>query len=252
MKSSASLGTVEATVEWAQENHPEVSFDVVSPAGEKAPEVEVVGPMEGDRKRHREGSSTRSHHKKSKSIVVSESGAHLPGKDLLTDDAGVAAAVVPNSAIVKMCRTYAENVCLTSPETLWFSVRDFCRIHFLSMFCFVWQLVHELEKLTLVDEEISKKNRLKQELKELSFPKAKVERREANLIQEKWSVAGKNLKLLVDRSVLITECDSLSAAVKGFEIRVAELEQGLAEKTDLSKALEEECGKTQLELDTVK
>lgn len=45
---------------------------------------------------------------------------------------------------------------------------------------------------------------------------------------------------------MITECDSLGAAVKRFELKIAELEQSLVEKNDQIKDLEEGRGKVQL------
>lgn len=56
-----------------------------------------------------------------------------------------------------------------------------------------------------------------------------MEQREADLIREKRIVDGNNLKSLVECSSLITECDSLTAVVKKFELKVAELQQRLLE-----------------------
>lgn len=105
-----SSGTTEAAAEEAQENHPEAVVEFVAPSEEKGPEVEVSGPREGDRKRHREGHSSRSH-KKSKSIVASGSGVPLSGKDLLPEDGAAAGS---RSSTVKMCKAYAEKVSLLS------------------------------------------------------------------------------------------------------------------------------------------
>lgn len=67
-----------------------------------------------------------------------------------------------------------------------------------------------------MDENLLEANRLKGELDAMASAKEDVERREAELIREKRLVDGKNLQLLVERSSLITECDSLTAAVKRF------------------------------------
>lgn len=63
---------------------------------------------------------------------------------------------------------------------------------------------------------------------------------------------GKVLKLLVERSSLITECDSLTSVVKKFEMQVAELQQGLVEKEYLVKTIEEERNRARSELEDVK
>lgn len=93
---------------------------------------------------------------------------------------------------------------------------------------------------------------LKKELAEMTSAKAEAERHEAEITQEKRVVDGKILKLLVERSAHITECDSLVAAVKNFELRLAELRQSLAEKENLLKLVEEERSKACSELDVVK
>lgn len=63
---------------------------------------------------------------------------------------------------------------------------------------------------------------------------------------------GKNLKMLVERSALITECDSLGHAVKNFELKIAELRQQLVETEDLLKLVGEERDKARSELGVVK
>lgn len=72
------------------------------------------------------------------------------------------------------------------------------------------------------------------------------------MVQEKMVVDGKVLKLLVERSSLITECDSLTSVVKKFEMQVAELQQGLVEKEYLVKTIEEERNRARSELEDVK
>lgn len=72
-------------------------------------------------------------------------------------------------------------------------------------------------------------DRLKGELEAVTLAKVKAEQREADLIREKRIVDGNNLKSLVECSSLITECDSLTAVVKKFELKVAELQQRLLE-----------------------
>lgn len=60
------------------------------------------------------------------------------------------------------------------------------------------------------------------------------------------------MKLLVERSSLITECDSMTAALKKFELKTAELQQLLAKKGDLSRLLEEERDNARSEVDAVR
>lgn len=109
----------------------------------------------------------------------------------------------------------------------------------------------ELEKLKLVDDDLLEMDRLKRELADATSARDAAERREAEMIQEKRVVDGKNLKLLVERSALITECDSLNSLVKNFELKLAELQNSLAEKEDLTKHVEGERNKACSELGAV-
>lgn len=103
-----------------------------------------------------------------------------------------------------------------------------------------------------MDESILEAGRLKEELEAMSSAKAELERREAELIQERRDVDGKNLKLLVERSALITECDTLTAVVKKFELKVAELQQQVFDKEGLVKDLAGERDKVRADLDDSK
>lgn len=103
-----------------------------------------------------------------------------------------------------------------------------------------------------MDEDLLEVDRLKGELEVVTQAKAEVELREAELIWAKWTVDGKNLKLLVERSSLITECESLTAMVKKLESQITELQQSLMEQEDFSKTVVGERDKARVELDSTR
>lgn len=186
--------------EGAQENNPDVVINNEVP--EEAAAVEVGSRGSKDRKRSRDGGSSRTHHKKSKDVA----------KDSSKDSLNVADVMAGSSCTpIKTCKAYAEKVTLLFSFVFRYYVK--CSFNICS---FVLQLVRELENLALVDKDHLEVDRLRQELKDVIAAKGEVERREAELIQDKRNVDGKVLKLLVERSALITECDSITAAMKKF------------------------------------
>lgn len=115
-----------------------------------------------------------------------------------------------------------------------------------------YQLVCELEKLLLMDEDASEVARLKRELEKAHNAKVDGECREATLVKEKHLVDEKVLSLLMERSSLITDRDTYSTMVKKFELRVAELERSLYEKDEALEAVKREREGARLEVGEVR
>lgn len=91
---------VEANMEGAQENSPRVVEGVEDVVEGKSSEAGVGSSKEKDRKRHRDGTSSRSHHKKEKEATV---------KDLPEGSVG-AVEKASSSTPIKACRSYAGKV----------------------------------------------------------------------------------------------------------------------------------------------
>lgn len=91
----------EVHTEGAQENNPEVAADATILVVEETLDVEAGSSKDKGRKRHRGGSSAKSHHKRSNDACT---------KDLTKDVTGEIAAIDPDSTPIKACKAYADKV----------------------------------------------------------------------------------------------------------------------------------------------
>lgn len=123
----------ETHMESAHGNSPEVAVNVADPVGEKATEVESGSSKGKGRKRHRDGGSAKSHHKRSKDASI---------KDSAKNATGVAVTGGSESTPIKACKAYAEKVCLDDLYCSWCSFDFFSVINsspFFYSLCLNWR-----------------------------------------------------------------------------------------------------------------
>lgn len=198
------------------------------------PDMNVVLVKDKEKKRHRDGTTSRSHHhKKLKEPLVcpSSDGVSLASKSGVESRSRVITEVdtIVDSVGggLRLCKGYADKVYFT-PLFLHFVITRYffylCLNSFLSYSCYC-QLSGELQKLLYLDEVfgIHEVKRLRGEVCDLKEENLELKKSSEGLAREKDSSDQKVFNLLAEKSELITECDSLGASVKDLKLKIANL-----------------------------